>query len=335
MTKKCFKILCIDGGGIKGVFSASILAKYEELFGVRMTDYFDLIAGTSTGGIIALGASLGIPMANIVQFYENHGPIIFDQKRQPSTCVGRCMRKLRLGIKQAACKSKYDSNNLEITLRCVFEEHTLKDSNNLLCIPAYNITAARNRIFKKDYGKYNTDNNLSYVDVALATAAAPTYFPIKEIDNVQYIDGGLWALNPTLTALTEFVRNFYKQEPPYDYDSVSILSISSCETNIQDFAPKKNRSFREWKDTLFDIYTDGQNQSVNFFVQHIQPHLSFEMKIVRVKNESLSPQVAQYIDMDNASSDSISIMKGLGNDTAIKYKEEVADFFKTKKTFNF
>ena len=335
MTKKCFKILCIDGGGIKGVFSASILAKYEELFGVRMTDYFDLIAGTSTGGIIALGASLGIPMANIVQFYENHGPIIFDQKRQPSTCVGRCMRKLRLGIKQAACKSKYDSNNLEITLRCVFEEHTLKDSNNLLCIPAYNITAARNRIFKKDYGKYNTDNNLSYVDVALATAAAPTYFPIKEIDNVQYIDGGLWALNPTLTALTEFVRNFYKQEPPYDYDSVSILSSSSCETNIQDFAPKKNRSFREWKDTLFDIYTDGQNQSVNFFVQHIQPHLSFEMKIVRVKNESLSPQVAQYIDMDNASSDSISIMKGLGNDTAIKYKEEVADFFKTKKTFNF
>lgn len=58
MTGKRFKILCIDGGGIKGIFSASVLAKYEEIYGVKMTDYFDLIAGTSTGGIIALGASL-------------------------------------------------------------------------------------------------------------------------------------------------------------------------------------------------------------------------------------------------------------------------------------
>lgn len=335
MSGKRFKILCIDGGGIKGVFSASVLAMYEEMYGIRMTDYFDLIAGTSTGGIIALGASLGIPMADIVKFYESYGPIIFDQRNPPKTCIGKCFRSMKFAIKQAIWRSKYDNIELEKALRHVFRDHTLKDSNNLLCIPAYNITAARNRVFKKDYGcKYNTDNNLSYVDVAIATAAAPTYFPVKEIDNVQYIDGGLWALNPTLTALTEFLRNFYSQENPYDYDSVSILSISSCQTNIQDYAPKKNRSFFEWKNTLFDIYTDGQNQSVNFFVQQIQKHLPF-IDIVRVQNDSLSPQTTKYIDMDNASLDSIKLMKGLGRDTAIKYKKDVVKFFKTTKTFNF
>lgn len=68
--KKKFKILCIDGGGIKGLYSAQVLAKFEESFNARLSDHFDLICGTSTGGIIALGVSARIPMKNIVEFYE-------------------------------------------------------------------------------------------------------------------------------------------------------------------------------------------------------------------------------------------------------------------------
>jgi hypothetical protein len=269
-------------------------------------------------------------MQNIVAFYERKGTSIFSQWKKFWP-----LRDFLLILRQALICSKYSNRALKKALKEVFGEKKIAESNNLLCIPSYNVTYAQPRVFKKDYGcKYNTDNNLSYVDVAIATAAAPTYFPVKEIDNVQYIDGGLWALNPTLTALTEFLRNFYSQENPYDYDSVSILSISSCQTNIQDYAPKKNRSFFEWKNTLFDIYTDGQNQSVNFFVQQIQKHLPF-IDIVRVQNDSLSPQTTKYIDMDNASLDSIKLMKGLGRDTAIKYKQDVVNFFKTTKTFNF
>ena len=335
MTGKRFKILCIDGGGIKGIFSASVLAKYEEIYGVKMTDYFDLIAGTSTGGIIALGASLGIPMSDIVKFYEEKGPAIFSCVDLPKTKLGKSLRELRMGIRQALIKSKYNSKNLESALREVFGDAVLKDSNNLLCIPSYKITTARNRIFKKDYGPYHTDNKLSYVDVALATAAAPTYFPIKEIENEQYIDGGLWALNPTIVALTEFARNFYNKIAPYDYDSVSILSISSCEKSIQDYARMKERSFYSWKDTLFDIYTNGQNQSANFFVEQIRPFLSFNVEIIRVANEPLSPNLSPYIEMDSASKDSMNLMKGLGSDTAIMQKDCVAKFFETKKTFNF
>ena len=75
--KNPFKILCIDGGGIKGVFSAQVLAEFEEAFNTSTSEHFDLVCGTSTGGIIALGVAAGIPMKDVVQFYIDNGPLIF------------------------------------------------------------------------------------------------------------------------------------------------------------------------------------------------------------------------------------------------------------------
>jgi len=75
------QILAIDGGGIKGVFPAAFLAKIEETTGKRIVDHFDLIVGTSTGGIIAIGLALGLPASEILQFYESYGPKIFAGNR--------------------------------------------------------------------------------------------------------------------------------------------------------------------------------------------------------------------------------------------------------------
>lgn len=75
--KQHFKILCVDGGGIKGLYSSQVLAEIEKAHNVCLSDYFDLICGTSTGGIIALGISAGIPMQKIVGFYQDCGPKIF------------------------------------------------------------------------------------------------------------------------------------------------------------------------------------------------------------------------------------------------------------------
>lgn len=80
--KKPFKILCIDGGGIKGLFSAQVLAKFEEVFSTNISDQFDLICGTSTGGIIALAASAKIPMSDVVSFYKDKGPLIFSEHKK-------------------------------------------------------------------------------------------------------------------------------------------------------------------------------------------------------------------------------------------------------------
>ena len=106
MGKHPFKILCIDGGGIKGLFSAQILAKFEEVYDTKISEQFDLICGTSTGGIIALAASANISMSDVVNFYKEKGPKIFAQKRKKN------LGKLWLKIKQICYKGKYSNEEL-------------------------------------------------------------------------------------------------------------------------------------------------------------------------------------------------------------------------------
>lgn len=93
--KKTFKILCIDGGGIKGLYSAQVLAKFEECFNTKLSDHFDLICGTSTGGIIALAVSAKILMSEVVRFYEEYGPKIFSSSWKCFGSIGHNILALK------------------------------------------------------------------------------------------------------------------------------------------------------------------------------------------------------------------------------------------------
>ena len=336
MIKKPFKILCIDGGGIKGLFSAQVLAEFEEAFGTLTSEHFDLVCGTSTGGIIALGVVGGIPMKDVVQFYMDYGPQIFAQQWKVSK-LGEWLFKL----KQALVKSKYSDKALRNALEKVFGAKKIGESQNLLCIPAFNITNSAPRIFKKDYGHLNQDDNKTFVEVALATTAAPTYFPIQEIDSVQYVDGGLYANNPVLVGLTEAVFKGYWIKPenkrgPEDFDGVQILSISSCKVPTGDYARCKKRSFVRWISTMFDAYGEGQSKSNDFFINAIKAHLDFEIEIKRVENEPISRIQAQKISLDKASKDSLTILKGIGSFVGnnAKNDEKITQLFKEKKTID-
>ena len=189
---KIFKILSVDGGGIKGLYSSKILEHLEEKFQCSISDYFDLLCGTSTGGLIALALSLKIPAKEISDFYDKKGPKIFPKFRKV-TFLGKTYS--RGTIKQLISGGKFSDKNLKEALIDIFGEKKIGESNNLLCIPSYNITEARPFIFRYDHkeGKLNRDNKALYVDVALATSAAPTFFPMVDIpyyDNKQFIDGG-------------------------------------------------------------------------------------------------------------------------------------------------
>lgn len=327
--KNRFKILCIDGGGIKGLYSAEVLAMLEKTYGYPLSDYFDMICGTSTGGIIALGISAKIEMERIVSFYMKKGPLIFGKWQK------RINAEWLLGLIQAVISSKYSNKQLKKALMEVFGERKIKESNNLLCVPSYNISTATNRIFKKDYEKFTLDDEKYYVDVALATSAAPTYFPIHTIDNVDYIDGGLWANDPTMVAISEYLRCFSDK-----YNGLDILSISSCEKNSAESPKKKNCSFFRWRKTLFDVYTNGQNQCNRFFLDQVRSHLDFDLNIVRIKNEGLSEQQSELISMDSADSLALQALSGIGKTVGAnwKIKEDVEYFFRTKKkhtTYNY
>ena len=328
MIKKPFKILCIDGGGIKGLYSAELLAKFEKVFGCVISDCFDMLCGTSTGGIIALAASLKIPMSDVVLFYQKHGPLIFNEsiKHRPG---GR--KYLR--SKQIAYGGKYSAKPLRSALESVFKNRMIAESNNFLCIPAYNILTANPRVFKKDFDNYTEDDNKSYVDVALATSAAPTYLPVMEIEGDQFVDGGLWANNPILVGLTEYLYKFSQDKR---FDGLEILSISSCQKTKGEKHHKLNRAFRDWTDTLFDAYSIGQSKSTMFLLSKLKESLTFPFDFHRIENIPLSPEHDSIIDMDNASEASMKLLVKIADNTAMnaKMRPEIAHYFQTKKTLN-
>lgn len=203
------RILSLDGGGIKGVFAAAFLETIEEATGKRIPDHFDLIAGTSTGGIIALGLGLGMSAREIAQFYLNDGPRIFDQPN-PLEHQGFISRltswaRGRINDGKQLAAPKYHSSELRSALERAFHAKRLGDSKTRLLIPAYNADKEDVHVFKtRHHPRFQVDWKESAVNVALATAAAPTYFAAHPMPSgAPLIDGGVWANNPVGLAAVE------------------------------------------------------------------------------------------------------------------------------------
>ncbi len=215
-----FNILAVDGGGIRGLFPASILALLEESgdFGVPIGSRFDLISGTSTGGIISLGLAAGLSASQMKELYLNRGEEIFPP-RGPGV-IGTIWRKVE-AIKRMTHYS-YDSLRLEGVLGEYLGDLRLKDLNSRVCIPAFEGFHGEVFIFKTPHHPdYTLDGDARLVDVALATAAAPTYFRARELNRHLLVDGGVWANNPIMIALVEALSAF--EVAP---ENIRILSIS-------------------------------------------------------------------------------------------------------------
>ena len=187
-----FQILALDGGGIKGVFSASLLAALEEDLGNDVASHFDLIAGTSTGGLIALGLGLGLSPKRIVEFYATQGAKIFP-------------RQLGWGGAWSVIARKYSQKRLKAALQETFGTKTLADSKKRLVIPSFSLGDDDVYLFRTaHHADLNRDYRVEAWRVGLATSAAPTYFPVcRHVDGLRLIDGGVWANNPSMVALIE------------------------------------------------------------------------------------------------------------------------------------
>ncbi len=190
-----FQILSLDGGGYKGMFSAVLLAKLEEDLGVSLVEHFDLIAGTSTGGIIALGLGVGLSPADLVDFYLQSGPSIFPHP-------GR--RLIRWVV-----RSKYPAAPLRDALVAAFGDRCLWESSVPLCIPSYDLENDGVYLFRTPHSeRLKRDWREKLVDVALATSAAPTYLPAHGLRGLRLVDGGVWVNNPSVLAIAEAVHEF-------------------------------------------------------------------------------------------------------------------------------
>jgi len=325
---KNFKILSIDGGGIRGVFSSKILEHLETKYNCHLADYFDLICGTSTGGLIALALSLKIPAREITNFYEEHGKSIFKKQN-----------RFKAFFKKTMWGGKYSNKELRNSLAKIFDNNVIGNSDCLLCIPAYSITDARPYIFKYDHeeGGLSRDNNTKYVDVALATSAAPTYFPlveIKEHNNKQFIDGGVYANNPTYIGFTEAIDYFVG--PGKKFQSLSILSVASLEVpSGKPTGLKLNRALIDWGKDLVNPFMNGQSHVVDFSLQKISQKKLFDFYYIRIPSTTISADQCHLAVLDNASNEALDFMKGQGNDQGLVWskKEEIKKFFEIKKHY--
>ena len=221
-SRKPFRILSLAGGGYLGLYTASILAALEQRAGAPLARHFDLIAGTSVGGILALALAFEIPAEEIRQLFVEHGATIFSTRPLASNSVDKL-----LDLARSVWGPKYSGKALERALVAHLGDKTLADALHPVVVPAVNVTRCMTKIFKTPHRpKSRGDEAIRVVDVAMATAAAPAYFPSRKIGRSLYADGGMFAVAPDLVALHEA-----EQFMDIDLNDVNMLSIGTATLN--------------------------------------------------------------------------------------------------------
>ena len=214
MNSNCgrpFHILALDGGGARGIYSAQVLALMEESLDLPVAGCFDLIAGTSTGSIVAGAAAAGIPMGDVVSLFETESSRIFRKRPFRSLLFhSRYSRKLLEGVVQ----------------RCV-GNLTLGQISTPLLITGSDLHTGGVYVFKTGYlrdlgEQYLRDGDTLLREAILASCAAPTYFDPALAGGTLLADGGLWANNPSVIALTEGVAKFRRP-----LEEIHVLSIGT------------------------------------------------------------------------------------------------------------
>lgn len=251
---KIRKILSLDGGGIKGVYSLGFLAEVENYLGQPINNYFDLIVGTSTGGIIALGLGKGYSATDMLDFYTSMGKEIF--------AGNKMIKSLRhWGF------TKYKNDVLEKYLNEKFGDTKLGESTIRLIIPSQNLDNGEVHLYKTAHNeRFKGDYKEKMTTIALGTSAAPTYFPIFQAPNGLYlVDGGIYANNPIAIASVEAIGIL-----KWSMEHTKILSVG-CTEEVLDIQIVKKISLGKayWVKKILDLISKGQSSAALGMAQHL------------------------------------------------------------------
>jgi hypothetical protein len=322
-VEKAFKILTIDGGGARGQYSASALAEFERSLG-PIAEHFDLLCGTSTGGLIALALASGRTAAEITDFYSDWGPKIFPEPG----FIGRMLRKR--GIRLPT------TGNTDAVLGAAVDEilgdKRVRDSNSYLCIPTLDLHTFAPYVFKTDHdATLSRDSDVLMRDVAMATSAAPFYFPVAEASHIRgsaFVDGGLWANNPSVVGLVEAGRFFVGEGKRYD--SAMLLSLASITPASGKPAGLKRRLglLTSGLDVL-KATLESQQASAELSARFLARGMSFPVEYVRIASPPTPPSHADCLALDSASPNCLDLLRSYGRKTAHAWhgKDEVRAFF--------
>jgi patatin-like phospholipase/acyl hydrolase len=284
------RVLAIDGGGIRGLIPALVLTELERRAGRRVFELFDLIAGTSTGGILAcaLCAPDALPASELVKLYEDEGPEIFDRS---------LFQRIRSA--EGLLDEKYDDAALDRALERFLEHKLLSETRPDLIVPAYDTALPGPYFFKTTKARETPDDDdFPLSIVARATSAAPTYFEPVESGERALVDGGVFATNPAMCALAE-VLNIEGVSPR----DVVLLSLGTGErTHKRSFDEIKDWGLAMWARPILDVVFDGVSDAVHYQLDRVltgERYLRLQVELTLASD-----------DLDNASEDNLAKLRG-------------------------
>ena len=315
-----FQILALSGGGYRGLFSARILADFEQFTGRPTAAHFDLIAGTSIGGILALAVAVGVPAETMVRLFETHGEEIF---------------KARINFRNF-WRSTYTQEKLAELLQSddVFGQKTLGSCTRPVIVPAINYSTGKPVLFKTPHHEdLFRDQKHRLVDVALATIAAPMYCPRHSFNNSQYVDGGLFANAPGMLALHE-AHHFLD----VGYDQARLIAIGTMSSRFT-VNPAKNRlgGMLDWGGVspaatpkkLFGLAISAQET----LVHHQLEHLLAEGHYFHL-DDVLTDERAQAVALDKADKSAREVLLGSAEECSKRFlgNEKFREVFNHRAT---
>lgn len=325
---------------MRGLYTASLMNQLAAMFRDRRKDLngsdadldigsaFDLIVGTSTGGILACALAHGIPIKDVVALYCDEGHLIFTDPmpKKVSVTSPPFLRWLVRNRKKAANKN----DHLRDVLTKWFDKETLKgvyDRRKIaLCLPSVKIIDEKSKVFKTPHHPdKRMDSRYSLVDVCLATSAAPFYLPLVALGSPHnhnnfdvFADGGLWANNPVLVGLIEALELTEPETP------IQILSLGTCPAPEGAIVGKSalSRGVQDW---YFGIKTlslsmNAQAAGANFMAglfAGIFGKYNKKIEIFRVKESAPSAEQITHLRLDMAGKDTIQALSSLGERDAI------------------
>jgi patatin-like phospholipase/acyl hydrolase len=315
---KHVRVLSIDGGGIRGIVPAVLLAEIERRTNKPVCDLFDLAAGTSTGGILVLalvrpnenGNRPAYGALEVVDFYQRLGPAIFSKPLAHQVAsVGGFLR------------SRYPDTQIEAVLNEFFGNTRLRDALVPVLVPSYELERRTPFFFRSSMARLRADYDFPMHTVARSTSAAPTYFPPEQVpvlgtnDSYVLIDGGVFANNPAACAFVEAKTQFPSAT---NFTVVSLGTGAVKETPLMTKA--SNWGIAQWARPILDTVLDGVSSTVDYQLsQLLPPCANGTERYFRLQTELPGANAA----MDNASQKNLEQLKAIADKTIEERSDDI------------
>jgi patatin-like phospholipase/acyl hydrolase len=327
MAKK-FKVLSIDGGGLRGIVPLLILKKIEELEKKKIHELFDLIVGTSTGGIIACGLTATkdgitpiLSIDDLIDLYTTKGNVIFPQNKG---FVDKLTNKI-----SSIFNPKYSANGLDKLLTDYFGDITLNQTLKPIIVTSYDLKQNEVLMFKSR--KSNEEGfNAKLKDICRATSAAPTYLPSYSMayGNAERvcIDGGVYINNPTMAAISDIIRNKYNN-PELKLEDITCLSLGTG-TYTKNLGVKDTTKWGviEWARPITNVMMQASSKSVVYESNEL---------LTNYLRLDISIDDKDKSDMADSRPETTKYITNIVNNDILNSKNElknIKNFFKISKT---